>query len=297
MNNWDDLRIFLAVARAEGLSAAARMLKLDPATVGRKIARMEEGLGVSLFTRSPQGYAMTDEGQKLFTHASEVEHRLTIAQDDVQGSAGQLTGQVRVGAPDGSANYILPQVTAAIMEANPGLEIQIVALPRVFNLSRREADMAIAVSMPATGRLMVQRITDYKLHLAASESYLASHAPIHRREDLRDHRIVGYIPDMIHDPELDYLDGLGLSAAAFGSNSVSVQMNWLRQGAGLGVAHDFAVALTPGLQKVLEDEISLTRSLYLIRHGDDRKLERLNRFAQLLIEGVKAEVDRLEQLV
>ena len=79
------------------------------------------------------------------------------------------------------------------------------ALPRVFNLSKREADMAIAVSRPEAGRLTVQKLTDYRLHLAASRQYLASAKPILGREDLSGHRIVGYIPDMIFDKELDYL--------------------------------------------------------------------------------------------
>jgi DNA-binding transcriptional LysR family regulator len=80
----------------------------------------------------------------------------------VRGEAGGPSGQVRIGAPDGCANYVLPQVCAAIAAENPALEIQIVALPRVFNLSKREADMAIAVSRPQTGRLTVQKITDYR---------------------------------------------------------------------------------------------------------------------------------------
>ena len=81
-----------------------------------------------------------------------------------------LTGQIRLGAPDGCANYLLPQVITRICAANPGLEVQIIALPRVFNLSKREADMAIGVSRPEAGRLTVQKLTDYRLHLAASRS-------------------------------------------------------------------------------------------------------------------------------
>lgn len=78
------------------------------------------------------------------------------------------------------------------------------------------------------------------------------------------------------------------------SNSVSVQLNWLRQSAGVGIVHDFAMPSAPGLKKVLSDEISLKRAFYLVRHADDRRLERLNRFAALLAHGVRAEVERLE---
>jgi DNA-binding transcriptional LysR family regulator len=207
-----------------------------------------------------------------------------------------LTGQIRIGAPDGCANYLLPQVVAAICDDNPGLEVQIVALPRVINLSKREADMVIAVSPPSAGRLTVQRLTDYHLHLAASRAYLERHGTPQRREDLPPHRIVGYIPDMIFDKELDYLAEIGVGEVRLASNSVPVQLNWLRHGAGIGMVHDFAMPAAPELVKVLPLEVSLTRAFWLIRHADDRRVDRMNRFADLLAQGLRREVLRLEAM-
>lgn len=294
MTDWDDLRIFLAVARAESLSAAGRGLKLDPATVGRRVARLEEAMAARLFARSPQGYALTEEGQRLLAHAIRAEQAVTAAGEEVRGDAGRLSGQVRLGAPDGVANFLLPQVTARICDENPGLEVQIVALPRVFNLSRREADMAITVSRPAAGRLSVQRLADYHLHLAASRDYLARHPPICTLADLKGHRMIGYIPDLIFDKELDYLAETGVEVVTLASNSVSVQFNWLRAGAGVAIVHDFSLPAAPDLVRVLPGALSLTRSFYLIRHDDDRRVERLNRFAELLAQGVRRELIRLE---
>jgi DNA-binding transcriptional LysR family regulator len=218
------------------------------------------------------------------------------AEEDLRGEAGALSGQIRIGAPDGCANYLLPQVVAAICDENPGLEVQIVALPRVFNLSKREADMAVGVSPPSAGRLTVQKLTDYHLHLAASRAYLDRTGPILRRDDLRGRRIIGYIPDMIFDKELDYLSEIGAEAVGLGSNSVSVQLNWLRHGAGVGMVHGFAMPAAPELVKVLGDEVRLTRSFWLIRHADDRRVERLVRFADLLTQGVRREMARLESI-
>ena len=293
--HWDDLRVFLAVARHESLSGAGRLLKLDPATVGRRIARLEADTGVPLFAKSPQGYTLTVDGHRLLAHAEEAELAVTAATESIGGQAGQLTGQVRIGAPDGCANYLLPQICADMAVRHPDLDIQIVALPRVFNLSKREADMAIAVSAPSNGRLTVQKITDYRLHLAAHRRYLRAHPPILTREDLRGHRIIGYIPDLVFDKELDYLAELGAERVQLSSNSVSVQLGLIRAEVGLGIVHDFALPAAPRVMKVLEDEIALTRSFYLIRHADDRKVERLNRVAAELAEGLRAEVARLEQ--
>ncbi len=293
--DWDDLRIFLAVARTESLSGAGRRLKVDPATVCRRIQRLEEAMGARLFAKGPQGYTLTEEGGRLLSPAERAEAAMEAATDALSGPEG-LSGQIRVGAPDGCANYLLPQVIAQICDDNPGLEVQIVALPRVFNLSKREADMAISVSAPTAGRLSVQKLTDYRLHLAASADYLARTAPIRTRDDLKGRRVIGYIPDMIFDKELDYLAEIGAEAVPLASNSVSVQFNWVRAGAGIAIVHDFAIPSASGVVKLLTDQISLTRSFYLIRHLDDRRSDRLNRFAEALGQGLRREVARLESL-
>lgn len=295
-SNWDDLRVFLAVARHHSLSAAGRVLRLDPATVGRRVQKLESALQAALFAKSPQGYALSDAGLALLARAEKVEAAVRATVADLPVETDRLQGQIRVGAPDGAANYVLPQVCAQIVSANPDLEIQIVALPRVFNLSRREADMAIAVSAPAAGRLVVQKITEYQLHMAASSSYLEASAPLRSISDLSSHRVVGYIPDMIFDRELDYLAELGITRVPLASNSVSVQLNLIRQGAGIGVVHDFALQAAPGVTRVLTDDVSLRRGFYLIRHEDDRRNLRLSRFAEALSRGIRAEVQRLEAL-
>jgi DNA-binding transcriptional LysR family regulator len=291
---WDDLKVFLAVARAESLSSAGRRLKMDPATVGRRIARLETGLGAPLFAKSQTGYALTDAGHRLLAHAVRAEQAVEDAAEEMAGEAAGLSGQIRIGAPDGAANYLLPQVCARIGQQNPDLEVQIMALPRVVNLTRREADMVVAVSPPDAGRLTVRKIADYRLHLAASRAYLDTHPPITRLSDLRQHRIVGYIQDMIFDKELDYLREAGLTRVHLSSNSVAVQANWLRQNAGVGVMHDFALPFFPDVRRVLPETVHLTRSFHLVRHADDRRLERLNRFAEALCDGLRAEVARLE---
>ncbi len=289
MEHWDDIRVFLAVAQAEGLSAAAPALRMDPSTLGRRIARLEAAMGGALFVKSPQGYALTDLGERVRARAATAEEALTRALHEGQGAASALTGQIRIGAPDGAANFLLPQVCAAIQKDNPDLEVQILALPRVVNLSRREADMAISVSRPEAGRLTVQKITDYHLHLATR----ADAPPVQRLADLRGRQIVGYIPDMIFDKELDYLGAIGASKVQLASNSVAVQLQMIRQ-AGVGIVHDFALPFAPELRQVLVDVLSLRRAFYLVRHASDRHSDRLNRFADALRRGMAEEVARLE---
>mgnify|MGYP006073226999 FL=1 len=286
--NWDDMRVFLAVARAEGLTAAAPVLKMDPATLGRRVARLETAIGAALFVKSPQGYALTDLGVQMRDRAAEAEVAFSLAVDAGQGAA-TLSGQIRIGAPDGAANFLLPQVCADIQRANPNLEVQILALPRVVNLSRREADMAITVSPPAAGRLTVQKVTDYQLHLATRRDA----SPVRSLADIKGRAVVGYIPDMIFDKELDYLGDMGQAGVQLASNSVAVQMQMLRR-SGIGIVHDFALPSVPELTRVLTDDVTLLRSFYLVRHTSDRQSERLSRFATALMAGLKTQVATLE---
>lgn len=294
--DWDDLRVFLAVVRAESLSGAGKSLRIDAATVGRRITRLEDQMGARLFVRSAQGYALTEAGERLRPHAEAAEVAARAAQGALSGQDHGLSGLIRLGAPDGCANFLLPQVLAKICADNPGLEVQLVALPRLFNLSKREADMAIGVSRPEAGRLMVQKLTDYRLVLAASTSWLAGRGPLRGREDLKDARFIGYIPDLIFDKELDYQAEFGVPVGRMTSNSASVQLNFLRQGAGVGIVHDFALPAAPELRQILP-QLSLTRSFWLIRHADDRMVPRLTRFAELLLAETKSEMARLGGLI
>lgn len=291
MANWDDLRIFLAVARAQSLSSAAPGLRMDPATVSRRIARLERDLGAALFVKSPQGYALTDFGNRTYERAADAEDLLTLALERSRSRQEGLTGQIRIGAPDGVANYILPQVCARLQNVNPGLEIQVLALPRVINLSRREADLAITVSAPEAGRLTVQKLTDYHLHLAAHRDLSEA---ITDREALETTPLVGYIADMIFDRELDYLGDLANRDIQLASNSVAVQAMMLRAKGGVGFIHDFILPYAPELAFVLYNEISLRRSFYLVRHAVDRRSDRLNRFVASLVDEFRAEVVQLE---
>ncbi|MEM5476905.1 LysR family transcriptional regulator [Pacificibacter sp. AS14] len=292
--NWDDIRVFLAVARTESLSGAGRALKMDPATVGRRVARLEQGMSVTLFAKSPQGYDLTRDGARLLVHAEDAEKAMTLGAADLEGGGDTLSGVIRLGAPDGCANYVLPKVLARIAVQHPDLQVQVVALPRVISLSKREADLVISVSAPQTGRLLVQKITDYHLSLAAMRWYLRQEGEVKILDDVKKHKIVGYVPDLIFDKELDYLDTIGGATADFSSNTVSVQLNMIKAGLGIGVVHDFCVPHVARMVRILPDDFRLKRAFYLIRHADDSKVERLTRFADLLVTEMKAIVDELE---
>ena len=286
---WDDLRVFLAVARQSRLLNAGRRLGLDPATVGRRVTALEEALGAKLFDRSPQGYAMTEAGRNLLAHAQAMENVAAAATEEVGGHSERLSGIVRIGAPDGVSNYLLTDACDVLSRDNPDLQVQAVALPRMFSLSKREADLAITVSPPSAGRLTVRKIADYRLRLYAHEQLLAELGPVRSIDDLRGLRGIGYISDMIFDKELDYYALLGReSEPVLTSNSLIMQLRWCLKACGVCILPDFVAREHPELVAVLADDIRLSRAFYLVRHQDDARVARINRMAEVIVEHMRS---------
>ena len=288
--NWDHLQAFLAVARTGRLTAAAARLATDHATVSRKILSLEHALKTQLFDRSPRGYAITAQGEALLAIAEEMEGLALAAADRVGGADEALTGTVRSGAPEGFGSYYLAPRLASLIDANPGLTVELVAGPNVFSLSKREADLVIALSKPVGGRLFARRLTDFELGLYAAQSYLQSSAAIAAPADLSTHRFIGYISDLIYAPELDYIHDVHpeISAAIESSNLVA-QLHATLAGAGLCILPAFIARLHHELVPVLPREIRLVRSFWLLTHADMRGLKRIKAVSDFLANAVRRE--------
>jgi DNA-binding transcriptional LysR family regulator len=285
--NWDDMRFFLQVARTGRLTTAARALGVDHATVSRRVAALEEALGARLFDRSPRGYALTEAGRLLMPTAETMESASIAAAQEVGGRQHDLSGAVRVGMPEGAASHLVTEAAAALCAQHPRLELQIVALPRTFSLSQREADFAIVVTPPAAGRLRIRKIADYTLRLYGAESYLARGAPT-SAEDLRGHRLVGYVPDLIFDKGLDYLSEIGASGPpALASTSLLVQLEMVLAGGGLGVLPDFMARRHPCLRPVLPEATQITRAYWLVLHQDTAELARIRRASRAFADAMR----------
>jgi DNA-binding transcriptional LysR family regulator len=284
---WDDLRVVLAVARCGRLQVAARELGLDPTTAGRRISALEAALGVRLFDRSAEGYAPTEAGRGLLDHAEAMEAQALAAVAEMRGGSARLAGTVRIGAPDGVANYLLADACDALSRDNPELQVQLVALPRVF--SKREADLTITVAPPAAGRLTVHKVAEYRLRLYARADLVARLGTVRSMADLRGLRGIGYISDMIFDQQLDYYSLLGRADdPALTSNSLMMQLRWCLHGAGMCILPDFVAREHPELAALLPEDVRLTRAFYLVRHQDDARAARINRMAEVVVERMRA---------
>ena len=287
--DWNSLRAFLAIARIGRLTGAAARLQVDHMTLSRRIGSLEHGLKAKLFDLSPQGYTLTEAGQRLLPIAEEMERLALGAHESVGGSAASLSGSVRIGSPEGFGSYFLAPRISRLTERHHQLNLQLVATSTAFSLSKRDADLVIAVGRPPSGRLQAERLVDYDLALYAAPSYLAAHDAIATLADLRRHRFVSYIGDLLSYPELDVRDEIAPEGrTALESSNLVAQLKATRAGAGLCILPAFAVGAESGLVRVLPGEVRLTRSFWLIVHQDLAGLARVKAVLRFIREEVQA---------
>ena len=288
--DWDDLRYCLAVVRNGTVSGAAKQLRVDHATVIRRIDRLEEGLGAKLFVRRKTGYQTTDVGQRATAMAEKIESAIICGRAEIDGTTADLKGSVRVGAPDGFGSSFLAPRLGALADRYPDLELQIIATARLFSLSKREADIAISLALPQEGRIIGRKLVDYRLFLYASKEYLASKPEIRQRSDLTQHRFIGYIDELLFTPELDYLPQvLPTISAQIRSANLIAQLEATLAGVGIAVLPRFLAHGHPELAPILASEINILRSFYLLMHVDSKDFPQIRAVADYLYELVGKE--------
>ncbi|MFT0891871.1 LysR family transcriptional regulator [Pseudochelatococcus sp. G4_1912] len=282
--NWDLLQSFLAIARAGRLTLAARRLGIDHSTLSRRLATLEATLDATLFERTMAGYALTTQGEHLLKHAESIESSVIALQSDMADSRSTVSGVVRIGAPEGFGTAFLATVIGRLSVAHPGLDIQIVATPRNFSLSQREADIAITLARPSHGRLHARLLTEYELGIYAARDTPALWQDVATLDDCAGKPFISYIDDMIFTPELDYLSSISRDITPrIKSSNLIAQYRAAAAGAGLCVLPCFLVADDPRLMRLL-NEVRLLRSFWLLVHSDMRDLARIRVTSDFIAE-------------
>jgi DNA-binding transcriptional LysR family regulator len=197
MLDWDDLRVFLAVQRTRSHAAAARSLRVASTTIGRRLAAIEAGVGARLFTRTPEGLVATAAARALLLHAERMEAEALEAERLLSGADSRPTGTVRLTCGDGFATAILAPALPAFLAAHPGLEVEIQAEPRLLDLTRGEADVALRNVRPRERSLVARRLGMEHYGLFAAPSYLARRGTPRSARDLAGHDLILY--DRLYD--------------------------------------------------------------------------------------------------
>ena len=287
--DWDDIRVFLVVAREGAIRRAARKLQLDHSTVSRRLTAFEESVGVALLERRERGCVMTAAGEELMAAALRVEEEVDGVGRRIQHRDTQPRGDLRVSAPGTAAlGLIMPDV-AEFSAAYPEINLELVLSYELANLSRREADVAIRITNTRPERLEAERIVDYAMAPYASKGYLAT-------VDLKRHpeeaRWIGWdeaapYPGWMKD------EVFPLVPVSCRFPDVMLQFEAAKCGMGIALLPCFLGDATPDLARAEPGTAEVVAGVWLVRHPDLRATVRVRAF----VDFMAAALDRRRSLI
>ncbi len=268
MFDWENLRHFTVFAREKSLSAAARQLKVDHATVARHIASLEESLRLKLVERRPRAYFLTPDGERI----AELGMRMELESLAVQrtASAGQsgITGEVAISAPPAMAAMLIAPRLGKLREQYPDLHIKLSGDTRNVSLVRREADIAIRLSRPVDEELVVRKLSTVTFSLYASPAYLATH-------DGGAGAYITYDVNMDDTPQQAWLKmQAGSDPVVFRSNDLAIQAEATAAGVGIAILPDFMGGQDARLVR-LQHAKAPSREVWIVVHNDLRHAPRI----------------------
>ncbi len=282
--NWDDLRYYLAVARAKSLSEAGRLLHVSPSTVSRRIDALERALGSKLFSRGPDGYELSDAGANLLSTAQQAEAHLLWLERGAAKSDTEAAGVVRLVTPELLGQYLIIPQLGELQRRYPEIQLEIITDVRPTPLTKRDADIALRLNRPTQGDYTVQCIGQLAQALYASREYLQQMGTPTPASGLAGHRLIGWDAELSYLPLARWLEDrpdrpeLFLRTACFHAQLMAVRAH-------LGIAAlPRFVAEMFDLQRVLADESALHADIWLIRNAESRRLRRVQVVADQVVD-------------
>lgn len=271
--DWEDLRHVFALARHGTLSATARALGVNHATVARRVAALEGALGRVLFDRRADGYALTADGEALAEAARPMEAAALAALSRLDHGAG-LSGVVRVTTTRALADCVVAPRLGALAGAHPGIEIELLTGSRAFSLARREADIALRLGRPADSALRGRKLAEVGHAFYAAETWRgrAAEAPL-----------IGFDPDSRGVPEAAWLEKFaGRRRFALRSDSWTAQAAACAAGLGVALLPTYVAALFPTLAPVEIGAAPPLAELWLLVRPDLAAVPRVRAVADAL---------------
>lgn len=273
---WDDIRIFFALARAGSLSAAARALEIEHSTVARRVDALERSLALRLFDRLPRGWQLTPEGEELAALAARMADEADAFGRLAQG-AGSLRGSVRISAPPVFASHFLASRLGLLRRRWPGIHLELVGEAREANLARREADLALRLSRPSSPGLVARVVGELGYALYATPEWL-QRAP-------EAWEFVGYDDSLRRVPQEQWVEAYaGARPFVLRANDLASLHQWARTGLGLALLPHFLGAADAALVRVPGAECPTRRKLWLVLHPDLKRSPRVRCVADGLVE-------------
>jgi DNA-binding transcriptional LysR family regulator len=287
---WDDLQVFLAIHRTGSQARAARILSVDPTTIGRRLAALEGELGVRLFDRTPSGLSATPLSTAVLGRVQQIEEHVHAVQRELAGADARIEGRVRLTAGDGLASYVLTPALPTLLRRHPRLSIELRADTSTLDLSRREADVAVRLSRPREPSLVARKLGALRFALYASHAYLEQRGTPRTVRELAGHDWIGFESALDELPQVKWLrrtvPGLRYVLRA---NTTVAHAAACAAGLGIALLPMFAAPREPRLLPVLPRLQTPSREAWVVTHSDLKKNARVAAVIDWLMELPAAE--------
>ncbi len=282
MANWEDLRFFGAIARAGSLSGAARELKVNHSTVFRRLNALESSLGVRLFDRLQGRYVLTAAGESMGAGVERVHNEIDTLERQMLGQDHQLAGEIRLATTDALAqNYLQPHLLD-FHQRYPRVRIELLCSNLFFDLSKREADIALRPTNDPPGHLIGRELARSGWAVYGAPAYLDGRDPPREEADLKAHTLIAGDSSLGAIPANRWLQSLAGEAIAMQADSFVTQWSAVRAGFGLAVLPCALGDQSPELRRVLGPIRELETGLWLLTHPDLRQTTRIRTFVAWL---------------
>ena len=283
--DWDDYRYFLATAQTGSLSGAARELRTNQPTVGRRIAALEEVLGVRLFHRHARGMSLTEAGARMLHSVQTMEEAALAAGRAVTGEDASLAGTVRISAPESIGSLFVAPRLGRLNGRYPAIQIVLQLTAHTADLLRNEADIAVRLFRPTAADLVARRVGQVPFALYASPKYLNAAPALVAPADLAQHPQIGYDDEYVHLPEAEWQAGYARGARwSLHSNSAFARAGGAAAGMGVALLPSVVGEIWPGLVRVLPNDAPEPREAWLVVHKDLRYVARIRVVLDFLAE-------------
>lgn len=281
--NWDDLRFFLAAAETGSLSAAAKRLRSNQPTIGRRIDALEAALGLKLFQRHKKGLTLTQEGTLILEQSRSIQSATLNIQRLTGGEHQEAHGSVRLAVPEGLCNDVIVPGLSAFYQQHPGVRLMLNVSLRLSDIARGEADIAIRLIRPTQADLVTRQLAHMELGVYASRAYLKQHGHPTTETALLQHRIIGYGDELaglnenqwlIHRSQPEHI--------VLQSDSTTSRLRATEAGLGISIQPCMIADTKPRLVRLLQDHPLPSHQIWLAYHKDLRRIARIRAVIEFL---------------
>lgn len=283
--SWDDLRYLLAVQREGSHKAAARVLRVDPTTVSRRLLALEAASSATLFIRTPDGLKTTPAGQTLLTHAERIEAEVLASERELLANPTAMAGPLRVTGGDALINAVVLPALGRLLAAHPDFVIELRTETAVVDLARREADVALRFVRPKESTLVARRLGELPFAIFASETYLMRRGIPRTLAAAASHDFIGYHQALDHLPQVRWLHrAIRSPRYVIRASTLTTQTIACAEGLGLALLPVFMASREPHIRRLFARHAGPARELWAVFHLDMRGNPRLSAFLAWLAE-------------